>query len=128
MRSISRVKDGRWDICRLWVRLRMRLWRWCSGRWRLSKMAKEFIEPYRSKTVVWRGMFLFPTDVALELLKDCEQNDIRILGFVTTSSPKKTSFLNSHCPDRWSMSYKMQRQTLRSLPFLSPLKCLADVF
>jgi hypothetical protein len=43
-------------------------------------MAKEFIEPYGSRAVVWREMFLFPTDVALELLKDCEQNDIRILG------------------------------------------------
>ena|ERR1700677_1254808 len=43
-------------------------------------MAEELIEAYRSRAVEWRGMFLFPTDVALELLKDFEQNDIRILG------------------------------------------------
>lgn len=57
-------------------------------------MAEEFIESYRSRVVVWRGMFLFPADVALEFLKDCEQKDIRILGCEVFDRPAGDTILS----------------------------------
>jgi hypothetical protein len=70
-------------------------------------MAKEFIEPYRSRAVVWRGMFLFPTDVALELLKDCEQKDIRILGCDVFDMPVGDTILSrfDNCLDVSTKEY-----------------------
>jgi hypothetical protein len=51
-------------------------------------MAAELMERYRLRVVVWRDLFLFPADVALEFLNDCEHQEIRLLGCDAFEMPR----------------------------------------
>jgi hypothetical protein len=41
-------------------------------------MATDYLGPYRSKAVPWRDRLLLPASVALSLLDDCEEKDVRL--------------------------------------------------
>lgn len=49
--------------------------------------AAELLASYRERAVLWQEMTLFPPQLALEFLRDCAANQIRILGFESFDPP-----------------------------------------